>query len=114
MDEVAKEGAMLDGRFVAQAGVSTVPQEREEVFAALQYAASFCCLVEELKDCEEFESESFVQQKREACVVLERETEMKTEGPLVKAVPVSGEVPRRKVRAAQRYQNLCEAEHGLH
>ena len=28
-------------------------QEREEVFAALQHAASFHCLVEEWKDCEE-------------------------------------------------------------
>ena len=28
-------------------------QEREEVCAALQYAASFRCLVEQWKDCEE-------------------------------------------------------------
>ena len=28
-------------------------QEREEVCAALQYAASFHCLLEEWKDCEE-------------------------------------------------------------
>ena len=31
----------------------TMQQEREEVFLALQYAASFHCLLEELKDCEE-------------------------------------------------------------
>ena len=58
VDEVAKEGAILDGRLKAQARVSTVRQEREEVFAALQYAASFCCLVEELKDREELEPKS--------------------------------------------------------
>ena len=28
-------------------------QDREEVYVALQYAASFHCLVEEWKDCEE-------------------------------------------------------------
>ena len=31
----------------------TVQQEREEVYAGLQYAASFHFLVEEWKDCEE-------------------------------------------------------------
>ena len=40
-DELAKEGALLDEGFV------------EEVYAALQYAASFHCLVEQWKDCEE-------------------------------------------------------------
>ena len=40
---------------MAQARAGTVQQEREEVFAALQYAASFHCLVEELQDCEELE-----------------------------------------------------------
>ena len=54
-DEPAKEGAMLDRGFMAQAREGTVQQEREEVFAALQYAASFHCLVEELQDCEELE-----------------------------------------------------------
>ena len=53
-DELAK-GAMLDRGFMAQARAGTVQQEREEVFAALQYAASFHCLVEELQDCEELE-----------------------------------------------------------
>ena len=52
-DELAKEGAMLDRGFMAQARAGTVQQEREEVFAALQYAASFHCSVEEWKDCEE-------------------------------------------------------------
>ena len=51
-DESAKEGAMWDERFMAQARANTVQQERE-VYAALQYAASFHCLVEEWKDCEE-------------------------------------------------------------
>ena len=45
-------------------------QEREEVYVALQYAASFHCLVEEWKDCEELkpklkEKWSFVDKKSE-------------------------------------------------
>ena len=59
-----KAGAMLDEGFM-EAG------EREEVYVALQYAASFhCCLVEEWKDCEELrpkakEKWSFVDKRRE-------------------------------------------------
>ena len=49
-DELAKEGAMLDGGFMAEARATTVQQGREEVHAALQHAASFHCLVEEWKD----------------------------------------------------------------
>ena len=70
-DELAKEGAMLDeGGFMAKMRAKTVQQEREEVYAALQYAASFQCLVEEWKDCEEHkpkpeEKWNFVDQKRE-------------------------------------------------
>ena len=52
-DELAKEGAMVDGGLMAQVRASTVQQEREEVYAALRYAASLHCLVEEWKDCEE-------------------------------------------------------------
>ena len=48
-DEPAKEGAIDEWR-MSGAGKS---KEREEVSAALQYAASFHCLVEEWKDCEE-------------------------------------------------------------
>ena len=40
-DELAKEGAMMDEGFLAQARASTIQQEREEVYAVLQYAASF-------------------------------------------------------------------------
>ena len=45
-------------------------QEREEVYVALQYAASFHCLAEEWKDCEELrprpkEKWSFVDKRRE-------------------------------------------------
>ena len=46
-DELAKEGAMLNGGFTAQARASTIQQEREEVCAVLQYVAGFHCLVEE-------------------------------------------------------------------
>ena len=52
-DELAKDAAMWDEGFVAQARTGTFQQEREEVYAALQYPASFHCLVEEWKDCEE-------------------------------------------------------------
>ena len=44
---------MLDEGFMAEARAETMRQEREEVCVALQYAASFHCLVEEWKDCEE-------------------------------------------------------------
>ena len=51
-DEVAKAGPTLDKGFMS---AETVQQEREEVYAALQDAASFHCLVGEGKDCEELE-----------------------------------------------------------
>ena len=69
-DELAKAVAMLDEGFMAEAREKTMQQEREEVYAALQYAASFHCLVEEWKDCEELNPKpkkkwNFVDQKRE-------------------------------------------------
>ena len=53
-DYLAKAGAMLDEGFMAEARAETTQQEREEVYAALQYAASFLCLAEQWKDYEEF------------------------------------------------------------
>ena len=50
--EQAKEGVMLDGGDMAQVRAVTVQQEREKVYAALQCAASFHCLMEEWKDSE--------------------------------------------------------------
>ena len=44
---------MLDEWFMAETRAETMQQEREEVYAALQYAASFHCVVEQWKDCEE-------------------------------------------------------------
>ena len=44
---------MLDEGIKAEARTETMQQEREELSAALQYAASFLCLVEQWKDCEE-------------------------------------------------------------
>ena len=38
---------------MAEARTETMKQEREEVYVALQFSASFHCLVEEGKDCEE-------------------------------------------------------------
>ena len=69
-DELAKAGAMLDEGSVAEARAETMRKEREEVYVALQYAASFHCLVEEWKDCEELrpkprEKWSFVDKRRE-------------------------------------------------
>ena len=52
-DKLAKEGTMTDGGRMAQVRASTVQQGGEEVYAALQYAASFHCLVEEWRDVEE-------------------------------------------------------------
>ena len=52
-DELAKAGAMLDEGFMVELRAKTMQQEREDVYAALQYAANIHCLVEEWKDCEE-------------------------------------------------------------
>ena len=57
-DELAKAGAMLDEGFMAEARAKAAQQEREEVYAALQYAASFHCLVEEWKGLQELSSHS--------------------------------------------------------
>ena len=69
-DELAKEGALLVKGFMAEARAETMQQEREEVYAALHCAASFHCLVERWKDCEELQPKQkekliFVDQKRE-------------------------------------------------
>ena len=45
-DELAKDGALLDEGFMDDARAGTMQQEREEVYAALQYAASFHCFEE--------------------------------------------------------------------
>ena len=69
-DELAKAGAMLDEGLMAEARGKTLQQEREEIYAALWYAASFHCLVVEWKDSEELkpkpkEKWTFVDQIRE-------------------------------------------------
>ena len=69
-DELAKARAMLDEGFMAEGRAKTMQQEREEVYVALQYAASFHCLVEEWKDCEDLQAKPkekwiFVDQKSE-------------------------------------------------
>ena len=50
-DDLANTGAILDEGFMAEARAETMQQVREEVYAALQYAASFHCVVEKWKDC---------------------------------------------------------------
>ena len=62
-DELAKAGAMLAEGLMAQTRAKTVRQEREDACAALQYAASSHCLVEDWNDCEE--KWIFVDKKRE-------------------------------------------------
>ena len=52
-DMLANAGATLDEGFMSEVRANTLQQESEEVYAALQCAASFHCLVEEWKDCEE-------------------------------------------------------------
>ena len=52
-DELAKVSAMSYEGFMAEVRAKTVQQERAEVYAALQCAASLHCLVKEWKDCEE-------------------------------------------------------------
>ena len=69
-DELAKEGVLLDEGVVAEARRKTMQQEREEVYTALHFAASFHCLVKEWKDCEELKPKPkekwiFVDKKRE-------------------------------------------------
>ena len=65
---------MLDQGFMAEVRAKTIQRERErvreELYAALQYAASFHCLVEEWKYCEEVkpkpkEKWTFVDKKSE-------------------------------------------------
>ena len=51
--ELVKEEARLDGGGMVKVKAITIQQEREEVYAALQHAATFHCLVEGWKDYEE-------------------------------------------------------------
>ena len=62
-NERAKEGTRLDGGEMAQVRAITIQEESTEVSAALPYAASFHCLVEEWKDCEELQPKP----KRKTC-----------------------------------------------
>ena len=66
-DELAKAGAMLDEGSMAEARAKIVQQEREEMHAALQYAASFHYLVEKWKDCEELKPEP-----KEQCIFVDK------------------------------------------
>ena len=61
---------MLDEGFMAEVRADTIKQEREEVYVALQYAASFHCLVEEWKDCEEIR-----QKPKEKCFFVDKRRE---------------------------------------
>ena len=65
-DELAKEGAVMDGGVMALIRASVVEQEREEVSAVLQYAAKFHCLVEYWHDCEQKKSGPLEREKEAA------------------------------------------------
>ena len=71
-DELATDGAVLDGEDTAQIRASTVHQEREDVYAAMQYAASFPCLVEDCQECEERKPKP-----KEKLTLVDREVESK-------------------------------------
>ena len=69
---LAKEEAVLDVGFLWQKRELKLcrKREREEAYGALQYAASFHCLVEEWRDCEELKPKPkerwiFVDERRE-------------------------------------------------
>ena len=69
-EKFVTEGAMLDEGIMAEARAKTMQQARKELFAALQYAASFHCVVEEWMDCGELKPKPkekwvFVGKKRE-------------------------------------------------
>ena len=69
-DALAKAVEMLDEGFMAEVRADTVKQRREEVYEALQCAASFHCFVEQWKDYEELkpkpeEKWSFVDKRSE-------------------------------------------------
>ena len=72
-DELAKAGSILDEGFLAETRARRVQQERDVVCAALQYAPSFHCLVEEWEDCEELKPKS----KEKWIFVVEKKEEMK-------------------------------------
>ena len=55
-DELANDGAMQEGGNSAQIRASSVQQRRRDLYAALQYAASFHCLVEKWTYCEELKT----------------------------------------------------------
>ena len=61
---------MLDECFLADVRADTMKQEREEVYVTLQYTATFHCIGEQWKDCEELKSKrkekwSFVDKRSE-------------------------------------------------
>ena len=49
----ADAAGITDERASSDVRAKKMQQEREEVYAVLQYAASFHCLMEQWKDCEE-------------------------------------------------------------
>ena len=69
-DELAKEGAMLDEGFLAEARGKAVQQERKDVYAALQSAASIHCFVEQWKGCEQLKPKS-----REKWIFVDKKSE---------------------------------------
>ena len=60
----------MDEGFMAEAKAETMKQKKEQVYVALQCAASCHCLVEEWKDCQELKPKpkdkwSFIDERSE-------------------------------------------------
>ena len=81
-DELTKAGAMLDEGFMAEARVVTMQQEREDVYAALQYGASFHCLVEEWKDYGELKPKK-KEKRGVSCIRNQRSRSIERSGVLM-------------------------------
>ena len=75
---------MWDEGFMAQARASTIQQKRVEVYAVLQYAASFVCLIEEWKDCEELKP-----QRKEKWIFVDKERRKQSTGRSGVLQPIS-------------------------
>ena len=97
-NELAKPGAMLDEGLMAEARAEAMKQESTEFYVALQHAASFHCLLEEWKDCEELkpkEHRIFVNKKSQGkkhqtewCAEADRYRCMKSKYVKMTKIPV--------------------------
>ena len=103
-DVFANEGALLDEGFMAQTRAKTVQQQREEVCAALRYAASLRCVVEERKDCEELKL-----QPKERWTFLDKKRGSKTSnGTVCKCQQVSMHEMWKRQQVYEKYKEHAQ------